>query len=90
MPIATFKAICKLLPVTGIEVENNVRDFSVTMDAVAELGESDHEMHQFKMLLCSLGSCQAILTKAFAKANDIKRQDYWIELEGDLDTPCFL
>lgn len=90
MPIATFKATSKLVPGAGLQVKNNVRDFDVVMDEPTELGGSDKGMNPVEMVLCALGSCQAIVAKAFAKANHIDLEDYWIELEGDLDTDGFL
>jgi uncharacterized OsmC-like protein len=41
-------------------------------------------------MLIALGSCQVIVAGAFAKSQGIDLQDFWLELEGDLDLDGFL
>jgi uncharacterized OsmC-like protein len=88
MPIATFKATSKL--VDGLKVDNAVRGFSVRMDEPPNLGGTDTGMNPVEALLAALGSCQVIVAAAFAKAQGIDLQDFWVELEGDLDPDGFL
>lgn len=89
MSTVTFKATSKLLD-TGLAVENRVRDFKIILDEPEDLGGTDTGMNPVEALLSALGSCQVIVAKAFAKARGIDLQDFWVELEGDLDTDGFL
>lgn len=89
MAMVTFKAVSKKLP-GGLAVENTVRNFKLIMDEPADLGGTDTGMNPVEALLCALGSCQTIVAFAFAKAKHIDLKDFWVELEGDLDTDGFL
>lgn len=88
MSIATFKATSKL--VEGLQVDNHVRDFSVRMDEPVSLGGTDTGMNPVEALLAALGSCLVIVAGAFAKSQGMDLQDFWVELEGDLDPDGFL
>ena len=88
MPIETFKATSKL--VEGLQVDNFVRDFTVRMDEPKSLGGTDTGMNPVEAMLIALGSCQVIVAGAFAKSQGIDLQDFWLELEGDLDPDGFL
>jgi uncharacterized OsmC-like protein len=88
MPTATFKATSKL--VKGLQVDNQVRDFSIRMDEPESLGGTDTGMNPVEALLAALGSCQVIVAGAFAKSQGIDLQDFRVELEGDLDPDGFL
>ena len=88
MAITTFKASSKL--VEGLQVDNFVRDFQTRMDEPKSLGGSDTGMNPVEAMLAALGSCQVIVAAAFAKSQGIDLQDFWVELEGDLDTDGFL
>jgi len=88
MAVVTFKATSKL--VSGLQVDNQVRNFTVRMDEPKDLGGSDTGMNPVEALLAALGSCMTIVAAAFAKAKKIDLQDFWVELEGDLDPDGFL
>lgn len=88
MAVVTFKATSKL--VSGLQVDNHVRDFTLRMDEPKDLGGSDTGMNPVEALLAALGSCMTIVAAAFAKAHKIDLQDFWVELEGDLDPDGFL
>lgn len=88
MAVVTFKATSKL--VSGLQVDNRVRDFTIRMDEPTNLGGTDTGMNPVEALLASLGSCITIVAAAFAKAHKIDLQDFWVELEGDLDPDGFL
>ncbi|MFW5713825.1 MAG: OsmC family protein [Brevefilum sp.] len=88
MPIATFKATSKL--VEGLQVDNTVRNFTIRMDEPVNLGGTDTGMNPVEALLAALGSCLTIVAAAFAKAQGIDLEDFWVELEGDLDPDGFL
>ncbi len=84
----TFKATSRL--VEGLQVDNSVRGFTLRMDEPKSLGGTDTGMNPVEALLAALGSCQVIVAAAFAKSQGIELQDFWVELEGDLDTDGFL
>lgn len=88
MSIATYKATSKL--VEGLQVDSHVRNFSVRMDEPVSLGGTDTGMNPVEALLAALGSCLVIVAGAFAKSQGIDLQDFWVELEGDLDPDGFL
>jgi uncharacterized OsmC-like protein len=88
MAVVTFKATSKWIE--GLQVDNTVRDFVVRMDEPADLGGTDTGMNPVEGLLISLGSCLTIVAAAFARAHKIDMQDFWVELEGDLDPDGFL
>lgn len=88
MAVVTFKATSKLIK--GLQVDNTVRDFTLRMDEPADLGGTDTGMNPVEGLLASLGSCLTIVAAAFAKAHKIDLQEFWVELEGDLDPDGFL
>ncbi len=88
MATATFKATSRL--VEGLQVDNFVRDFSIRMDEPANLGGTDTGMNPVEAMLTALGSCQVIVAAAFAKSQGIDLQDFWVDLEGDLDPDGFL
>lgn len=88
MAVVTFKATSKM--VSGLQVDNHVRDFTVRMDEPKNLGGTDTGMNPVEALLAALGSCLTIVAAAFAKAQNIDLQDFWVELEGDLDPDGFL
>jgi uncharacterized OsmC-like protein len=88
MTLATFKATSRSLG--GMKVENQVRNFRFIMDEPAELGGTDEGMNPVEALLSALGSCQVIVANAFAKSQGVNLQDFWVELEGDLDPAGFM
>ena len=88
MPIETFKATCH--KTTGLAVESEVRGFKFVMDEPKGLGGTNTGMNPVEALLCALGSCQCIVASAFAKSQGVDLQDFWVDLEGDLDPDGFL
>jgi uncharacterized OsmC-like protein len=88
MPIATFKATSKL--VECLQVDNTVRNFKIRMDEPQSLGGTDTGMNPVEAQLAALGSCLTIVAAAFAKDQGIDLQEFWVELEGDLDPSGFL
>lgn len=87
MAIEVFKSTTKLSE--GLRIECSARNHVIVMDEPKELGGEDNGMNPVEALLCSLGACQCIVAKCFAKAKRIDLQDFWIELEGDLDPDGF-
>lgn len=88
MAIETFKATTRQR--AGLAVESEVRGFKFVMDEPRSLGGTNTGMNPVEALLCALGSCQCIVASAFAEAQGVDLQDFWVELEGDLDPDGFL
>lgn len=88
MALQTFKVTSRLT--SGLAVESEARGFKMILDEPVDLGGTNTGMNPVEALLCALGSCQAIVAAAFAKARHIDLQGFWVELEGDLDTDGFL
>ena len=88
MPETTFKATTKLIK--GLQVENTVRQFTLLMDEPEDLGGTDTGINPVEAILTALGSCITIVAAAFAESEGIDLQDFWLELEGDLDPSGFL
>jgi uncharacterized OsmC-like protein len=88
MSIVTFKATSHSLG--GLAVENRARDFTVMVGEPKELGGTDAGMTPIEMVLCALGSCQCIVARAFANMYGIELEDFWVELEGDLNSEGYL
>jgi len=87
--ITTFKAVAKKLP-EGMQVETKSRNFTYLLDEPEELGGTDKAMNPVEALLSALGGCQAIVAAAFAEANDIKFEEFSVDLEGDIDLDGFM
>ncbi|QVK17551.1 OsmC family protein [Mycoplasmatota bacterium] len=88
MPMETFKAVVKKKE--GIQVETSARGFKIILDEPESLGGTNTGMNPVEALLCSLGACQTIVAGAFAGQFGINLEEFWVELEGDLDTDGFL
>lgn len=82
--LTTFKATARKTA-SGLQVETGTRGFSITFDEPENLGGTNTGMNPVEGVLCALGACQSIVCAAFAKAQNFKYDEFWIELEGDLD-----
>src|SRR5271157_5158255 len=69
----------------GMVVENRTRNFTIIADEPTALGGTDTGANPAEMLLCSLGACQCMTAKFFAKAQGIKLKEISISLEGDIN-----
>lgn len=88
MALTTFKATARRKQ--GLAVLAESRNFELNVDEPKCLGGTDTGMNPVEMILCALGSCQTIVASAFAKKLGIKLQDFWVEVEGDLDPDGFM
>ncbi len=88
MALVTFKAESRLT--NGLSIESTAGKFTVLTDEPETLRGTDTGMNPVEMLLCSLGACQCITARFFAKARQIEFEDLHVEVEGDLDTDGFL
>lgn len=87
MPVETFKATAHLQK--GLVVKARSRNFEMMIDEPKSLGGTDTAMNPVEAVLCALGSCQSIVARAYAKKFNINLEDFWVEVEGDLDTDGF-
>lgn len=84
MPKTTFKATAHLQD--GMKVIAKARNFQLTIDEPESLGGTNQGMNPVEVLLGAYGACQSIVARSYAEKFDIELEDFWIELEGDLDT----
>lgn len=88
MPVETFKATAHLQ--NGMLVKAKSRNFEITVDEPKSLGGTDTAMNPVELVLCALGACQSIVARAYAKKFNVNLNDFWVELEGELDTDGFM
>ncbi|SHE12546.1 OsmC-like protein [Chlamydia abortus] len=88
MPVETFKATAHLQD--GLVVKTRSRNFELLIDEPKSLGGTDTAMNPVEALLCSLGACQSIVARVYAKKFDVQLDDFRVEVEGDLDTDGFM
>lgn len=79
----TFKVVSHLKE--GVKVESTAGKFKMLIDEPVELGGTDEAMNPVEALLCALGSCQCIMARMLAGKMRVDLQDFYVELEGDLD-----
>jgi len=87
MPIVTSKVSSKMIK--GLQVENVARNFSLRIDEPEQLGGSDSGMTPMEAMLIALGSCQVVVAAAFSQYHEIDLQDFWVDVEGDMDLDGF-
>ncbi|MCC8433327.1 OsmC family protein [Brevibacillus sp. M2.1A] len=88
MPVETFKATAHLQK--GMVVKASSRDFEITIDEPKSLGGTDTGMNPVELVLSALGACQSIVAKVYARKFNVQLDDFWVEVEGDLDTDGFM
>lgn len=87
--LTTFKAKATKLQ-GGMQVETESRNFKILIDEPKTLGGTDTAMSPVEALLCALGGCQAIVAAAFAKMHNVTFENFYVEIEGDLDLDGFM
>lgn len=73
----------------NVLVEAEARGHKIIVDEPASLGGTDKGMNPVELLLSALGACQSIVARTYAKKFDIDLQNFWVELEGDIDLDGF-
>ena len=87
--LTTFKAKATKLP-DGMQVETQSRNFKIMIDEPKGMGGTDVAMSPVEAILCALGGCQAIVAVAFAKAQGVTFENFFVEIEGDIDLAGFM
>ena len=88
MAIEQFKATAHLKQGTQVKVSS--RGFELTLDEPVAEGGTDLGMNPVEALLGALGACQAIVARVYAKRFKVQLDDFWVELEGDLDSDGYM
>lgn len=88
MPLETFKATAHLQQ--GMVVKAKSRSFEITIDEPKSLGGTDEGMNPVELVLCALGACQSIVARVYSRKFDVNLEDFWVEVEGELDTDGFM
>lgn len=83
--IETFKSRVKDLK-EGMQVEVNARGLKVIIDEPQELGGTNKGMNPLEITLGALGACQAIVAKMLAPMYDFSYEEFYMELEGDINS----
>ena len=66
-------------------METDVRGHKVILDQPSKSCGTDKGMNPGELLLSALGACQSMVASRAAKKFDIDLQNFWVELEGDID-----
>lgn len=88
MPVETFRATAHLQQ--GMVVKAKSRSFEITIDEPKSLGGTDEGMNPVELVLCALGACQSIVARVYSRKFDVNLEDFWVEVEGELDTDGFM
>ena len=88
MAVEQFNATAHLQAGTLVKVQ--ARGFEFTLDEPESLGGTDTAMNPVEALLGALGACQAIVARSYAPMFNVELDEFWVELEGDLDTDGFM
>lgn len=88
MAVEQFQATAHLQ--NGTQVKVRSRGFEFTLDEPIEDGGTNLGMNPVEALLGALGACQAIVARVYAKRFNVQLDDFWVELEGDLDSDGYM
>ena len=81
---ASFRATT-VSEVDGFSTRSSVRRFTVPLDEPGELAGEDTGPNPVEAVLAALGSCQAIVYRAYASSLGLRLDRVEVEAEGDLD-----
>lgn len=86
--LTTYKATATKLK-DGMQVEVKSRHFKILIDEPGDLGGTDMAMNPVEYVLAALGGCQAIVAAAYARAHNVKFENFYVDIEGDIDLDGF-
>ncbi|OTA20533.1 peroxiredoxin [Xenorhabdus beddingii] len=87
MPKALFTATVE--SAGNLKMKCSSRGFTFHVDEPKNLGGTDEAMNPVEALLSTLGACQCIVAKSFARKHKINLIDIQVNVEGELDTDGF-
>jgi uncharacterized OsmC-like protein len=90
---AAAKAVFRAATVSASDsfaTESTIRGFQVLNDEPVDLGGSDTAPNPVEAVLAALGSCQAIVYRAYANALGLQVDRVEVEARGHLDVRGFL
>jgi len=85
----TFKASAKKLK-EGMQVEVNAAGFKMIFDEPEQMGGTNQGANPMSAALGVMGACQTIVAFLFAEKMGIKLEDFYVELEGDMDMDALM
>ena len=71
--------------VDGFATRSAVRQFAMPLDEPRELGGTDTAPNPVEAVLAALGSCQAIVYRAYASVLGVRIESVYVEAKGHLD-----
>lgn len=74
----------------ALSTESRIRTFTVRLDEPGELGGTDTGPNPVEAVLAALGSCQAIVYRAYANALGLRIDRVEVDARGHLDIRGFL
>lgn len=74
----------------ALSTDSRVRTFSIRLDEPPDLGGSDTGPNPVEAVLAALGSCQAIVYRAYANALGLRLDRVEVDARGHLDVRGFL
>ena len=86
---AVFRA-STISPEDALSTESRIRTFTVRLDEPRELGGTDSGPNPVEAVLAALGSCQAIVYRAYANALGLRIDRVEVDARGHLDVRGFL
>jgi uncharacterized OsmC-like protein len=86
---AEFRAVT-VSPHDTFATDSTVRGFGVHMDEPTQLGGEDSGPNPVEAVLAALGSCQAIVYRAYASALGLRLDRVEVDARGKLDLRGFL
>ncbi len=90
---AAAKAVFRAVTVSAADslaTDSNIRGFGVRLDEPPDLGGNNTGPNPVEAVLAALGSCQAIIYRAYANALGLKLDRVEIDARGYLDVRGFL
>jgi uncharacterized OsmC-like protein len=82
--LTTFKATARKLD-KGMQVDTESNGFKILFDEPEKMGGTNEGINPMSALLSVMGACQAIVATMFAKQFNIEFDDFYLEIEGDMD-----
>lgn len=86
---AVFRAVT-VSAADALSTDSSIRGFEVRLDEPPELGGTDTGPNPVEAVLAALGSCQAIVYRAYASVLGLRIDNVEVDARGHLDVRGFL